>query len=104
MTGHILTLNAGSSSLKTSLYPQGEGDKLLKGQVERIDTAPRLRLTWNGRTEERDLPPGGGHRGALQAILDTISEVLPTAQIVAVAHRIVHGGPTTATASGWTRC
>lgn len=89
MTGHVLTLNAGSSSLKVGLYPAATGGALLKGQVEGIGTAPRLKLG----TVARDLPPGGDHRAALRAILEGLAEAVPGAQIRAVAHRIVHGGP-----------
>lgn len=90
MTTHVLTLNAGSSSLKVGLYPADSGTAILKGQVEGIGTAPKLRLD---KLPERDLELGGGHRAALHAILEGISEAVPNADIRGVAHRIVHGGP-----------
>jgi len=96
MTGYILTLNAGSSSLKVALYPaDAEEGPVLSGQVERIGTDPALRAHWAGDAEvRRDLKPtGDGHRAALEAVLDLISERLVDVRVAAVSHRIVHGGP-----------
>lgn|GEM_PF-4680704 len=44
MSGYILTLNAGSSSIKCALYEAraGEPVPLAKGLVEGIDTAPHF--------------------------------------------------------------
>ena len=93
----ILTLNAGSSSIKTSLYTVADGAApRLVGQVERIGAGPRLtaRLA-GGDSIERELdgPDADGHAGALGAILALVEEAVPEARIAAVAHRIVHGGP-----------
>ena len=96
MTDRILTLNAGSSSLKTSLYGAEPGATAeMSGQIERIGTAPHLKAKWaDGRVVEKDLPnPEAGHKWALQAILEMVREGAPGAEIVAVAHRVVHGGP-----------
>ena len=95
MTDRILTLNAGSSSLKTSLYGLAPGaSAAMTGQVERIGSAPRLKVRWaDGRVVERDLEdPDGGHRGALEAIIGLLDEGAPGTRMVAVAHRVVHGG------------
>ena len=42
MTGAILVLNAGSSSLKFTLYASSAGGprRLLRGQIERLTTVP----------------------------------------------------------------
>ncbi len=96
MSGFILTLNAGSSSLKVALYPVEPGHApVLTGQVERIGTSPRLVARWDGEAKtSRDLAVSGdGHRAALNAILEIITERLPGLKIDAVSHRIVHGGP-----------
>lgn len=89
MTGHVLTLNAGSSSLKAGLYPAGPGPARLKPAVSGLGTAPELSL--DGETTP--LPQGSDHGAALAAILAAIEAKRPGAAIQAVAHRIVHGGP-----------
>jgi len=80
----ILTLNAGSSSIKFGLYGADGGARLTGGQVERIGDGALLR-------EGRYVQPLGavGHDGAVSAILDHLS----AREIVAVGHRVVHGGP-----------
>ena len=98
MSGQILTLNAGSSSLKAALYPAAGGPAWLRGQVEGIGTAPRLRLGGPGAPDIPDAPEDigagdPGHGGALAAILARVVARHPGVEVVAVAHRIVHGGP-----------
>lgn len=97
MTDCIVTLNAGSSSLKFSVYPtEVTRGAELRGKVERIGIAPRLEMAArDGRRVARDLPRDAaeGHRGALDAALAEIAAHDPQARVVAVSHRIVHGGP-----------
>ena len=95
MTDYVLTLNAGSSSLKISLYPVDGDQPVIAGQVERIGTNPALRAELPGGVRaSHDLPDGqDGHAGAVAAFLSLIEAQLPDARIAAVAHRIVHGGP-----------
>jgi acetate kinase len=93
----ILTLNAGSSSIKTSLFRADDGAAPeIVGQVERIGAQPHLtaRLA-GGKRIARDLhgADADGHSGALGAILALIADAAPEARVAAVAHRIVHGGP-----------
>ncbi|MEL6264652.1 MAG: acetate/propionate family kinase [Pseudomonadota bacterium] len=100
MTGHVLTLNAGSSSIKFAVFAPdgGEGTRRLSGQVERIGTEPRITVDATGAEPrvERALPAGAAtdHAGACAAILATVETRLPGAAIAAVGHRIVHGGTT----------
>jgi acetate kinase len=99
MTAHILTLNAGSSSLKFALYEtNGREPKLLaKGQAEGLGTTPHLVLqSGTGvKLEDRLLPkdPGHAHESALQHILDALKSHIPGTFVEAVGHRVVHGGP-----------
>ncbi len=52
----IAVLNAGSSSIKFALYADGTGDELLfKGQVEKIGTAPRMKVSNDARTIVSDI-------------------------------------------------
>ncbi|TVS15868.1 MAG: acetate/propionate family kinase [Gammaproteobacteria bacterium] len=90
----ILTVNAGSSSLRFALY---EGDTrpaaLLRGRVEGLGGSdPRAHLT-----PERDfaaLSMAGvvDHHSAIRALCDWLTENSLQHRIGAVAHRIVHGG------------
>lgn len=91
---HLLTLNAGSSSLKYGLYEArsgGQPTNLCLGKVERIGRAARI-VPDHGAA--RDLPEVHDHAGALRAALDQIAAQFPQARIGAVGHRVVHGGMT----------
>jgi acetate kinase len=93
MTASILTLNAGSSSIKFGLYdrcPGADPRVRLTGQVEAIGVAPRLKVTGG---ETRDLPEIDGHDGALKAILGVVEAAEGAGPVAMIGHRIVHGGP-----------
>ncbi|MFP4238707.1 acetate/propionate family kinase [Rhodosalinus sp.] len=96
MSAHILTLNAGSSSLKLGLFAvAAEPEALAEGQVDRIGDDARLWLhDAKGRElAARDLgEAGASHGAALEAALEVLEEHLPEARIAAVGHRVVHGG------------
>ena len=94
---HVLTLNAGSSSLKFGLFSNNdEPQAIATGMVERIGGAASLRLrSADGVTlAEAALPQqqAGDHAGALRAALDSLAAHVPQAEIRAVGHRVVHGG------------
>ncbi|WP_238364186.1 acetate/propionate family kinase [Mesobacterium pallidum] len=95
---HVLTLNAGSSSLKFGLFRVGTGDPEaeLTGLVERIGGAAAMKLEQGGETVRIDLSEtdAPSHAGALSAALAQIEARCPEARIGAVGHRIVHGGMT----------
>lgn len=84
----ILTLNAGSSSLKFSLWPDGD-HRGPSGQVESLGAEARLILEKDGTESRRDIGPAD-HAAALAAILAALD--LDGAQVAGVGHRIVHGG------------
>ena len=89
----VLTLNAGSSSLKFGVFTVAETPvaKTL-GLVEAIGTAPVLRLSCGaGRALRPD--EAADHSGALATVLDSLGDALPGVGVVAVGHRVVHGGP-----------
>jgi acetate kinase len=100
MPDAILVVNAGSSSIKFSVYEaEGLSDLvlMLKGQVDGIGTRPRLRAKdASGRplvdetlpvAEVTDVGVATGRVGAW------LRERLPGAVPVAVGHRVAHGGP-----------
>ncbi|MEX0338950.1 MAG: acetate/propionate family kinase [Arenibacterium sp.] len=85
----ILTLNAGSSSVKFALYLSAEEpDELVQGQVESL--GPAARLLMDGQ-EPVDLGKQD-HAGAVNAILAAIQPLIAGQKVAGVGHRIVHGG------------
>jgi acetate kinase len=100
MPGPILVLNAGSSSLKFSLFHERDGELALdvRGQLERIAAGgePRfVALRPDGAVvAERRWPANAyvGRAGALEALLGFVRERLGSARLAGVGHRVVHGG------------
>ncbi len=99
MTEQILTVNAGSSSLKFALFQINGGDPVLqaKGQVETLDTSPHCILkSSTGEVIENKMlskHATGEHEEALLHVVDVLKAHVPGINIVAVGHRVVHGGP-----------
>lgn len=90
----ILTLNAGSSSIKFSVYSAGEApQELAVGQVEKLGSdSARLKLRWHGADQASSIG-AADHSGGVAAILGALAPVLDGAAVVGIGHRIVHGGP-----------
>jgi len=89
----ILVLNAGSSSLKFSLFHMQGGNMVAgrEGQVAGIGGgAARLRVEAAEGEDAVEKPAEGGHRGALEAIESWLGR--HRAALAAVGHRVVHGG------------
>ena len=94
----IGVLNAGSSSIKFSLFAQRGGDLALamRGQVEAIHTAPRFSaknaagetVSTHAWTEGTRL----GHEGALEHIVAFLRNASDEVQLAGIGHRVVHGG------------
>jgi len=99
MRGTILVLNAGSSSVKFSLFGTGAtaGLELLsRGQVEGIGTSPRfLARSGDGETlVRREWPAEDGfdHERAIATILGWLEAEGGEDALRAAGHRVVHGG------------
>ncbi|WP_028713651.1 MULTISPECIES: acetate/propionate family kinase [unclassified Paracoccus (in: a-proteobacteria)] len=89
----ILTLNAGSSSLKFRVFARDGLSLMARGAVSRIGADAELTAALTGEPERRiPLAAGGDHAAALQAVLDFLDAHDEGWRIEAVAHRIVHGG------------
>ena len=89
----ILTLNAGSSSLKFSVYDRTGETERLRGHLDGVGADATLHVSIRGEAmRARDLPGREhGHQGAMKAALDVAAD--ETGETVhAVGHRIVHGG------------
>jgi acetate kinase len=95
----ILIVNAGSSSLKFQVFEtDGKNDlkRLIKGQLDGIGTRPRLRAEASDRTTLVDQTYVPDHIADASAAIRVAQAWLRGTQkvnIIAVGHRIVHGGP-----------
>ncbi|MCA3181726.1 MAG: acetate kinase, partial [Burkholderiales bacterium] len=98
MADAIVVLNAGSSSLKFSLFAERDGvlDPVLSGQIERLLTAPRFVARDRDRrvVVERSWGEGVrlGHDGALGHLMGVLDDRLAGDRLLGVGHRVVHGG------------
>jgi acetate kinase len=93
----ILVLNAGSSSIKFSVFEAAAGRALctaLEGQIEGIGTAPRLQIKdAQGKRSVDQAVSAKDHDGAIAAIGDWFAAQLGSeASFAGVGHRVVHGG------------
>ncbi|MGC5615697.1 acetate/propionate family kinase [Georgenia sp. Z1491] len=95
MSGTVLVVNSGSSSIKYQLVDPDTADVVASGLLERIgEVSGHLRHTTGDGTTERDLPVPD-HTAGLAAVLEAFDElgpVLADAGIRAVGHRVVQGG------------
>jgi acetate kinase len=94
VTSHILTLNAGSSSLKFALFSDPDLSCKAIGQIEGLGTDPKLTLKDGSGTK---LVSDGAltvsdHASALSRIIAELAKRFPDAKIAKVGHRVVHGG------------
>lgn len=99
MSGSILTINAGSSSLKFALFDNDAAlAETIRGEIENLDAAPHFRARDSTGTvlAEQRWPAAGA-----QPFEDALGRLLTFAEahqdrggLAAVGHRIVHGGAT----------
>jgi acetate kinase len=96
----ILTLNAGSSSLKFAAFRLVRGSEpnlMASGQIEGLGaTAKGAVRTASGETSELGFDRSLAlvdHTAAMSAILDWLKKAGYESSVAAVGHRIVHGGP-----------
>lgn len=95
MGGHVLTLNAGSSSVKFALFANEAGwpRRIASGKAEGLGAAPKFTVRAPGREPvEHPFPDGATQETAILAVLQWIADLRPAARIGAIGHRIVHGG------------
>src|SRR5215468_6577872 len=99
MADAIVVLNAGSSSVKFSLFlvHENELELWLRGQIEGLSTAPAfVAKDAAGKTlAERRWQQGVnlGHDGALAHLVEFLRGIMGSNRLVAIGHRVVHGGP-----------
>lgn len=99
-SGMVAVANAGSSSLKFSLYePQGDGELrlVLRGLAEGLDTSPHfVAKDPEGRVLREHRWGDGeklGHDAALHHVIAAVRELVPGGTLRGIGHRVVHGGP-----------
>ena len=95
----VLALNAGSSSLKFALYEWDAGkelEALSEGEIEEIDTAPHLvARNGEGAPLHEELWSGDAPKtraDLLDSLLHWTDRHLGNTRLIAVGHRVVHGG------------
>ena len=90
----VLVVNAGSSSLKYQLIDAGGGRTLATGLVSEIGGSSRHRHEADGRRREVALecPDHAAAFAAARAALDESRNGVDGGSLVAVGHRVVHGG------------
>ncbi len=98
MADAIAVLNAGSSSIKFSLFVAQDGDLELvaRGQAEGLFTSPRFVAKDSAGKVLSEKAWGEGvqlgHAGALDHLVGVLRAGLGTNRLVGVGHRVVHGG------------
>ncbi len=94
----IVVLNAGSSSVKFSVFFHNGGalQLRLRGQIEALFSEPHFiaKDAAGATLSEKSWPAGTklGHDGALAHLFAFLRERSDGAQLVGVGHRVVHGG------------
>ena len=100
MDSVILTLNAGSSSLKFAAFGAANGGALTllaSGQIQGLGATPTGAVkTASGETAELSFERSPGrvdHAAAVGAILGWLRQAGYDSSVAGVGHRVVHGGP-----------
>lgn len=100
MANDILVINAGSSSIKVSLFAISDPEPHLElsGQVEGIGTDHPRAVAKNAKSEivlDERWPAGDGpkdHGQAMTFVVDRLRNSRPNWKPAGIGHRIVHGG------------
>ncbi len=91
---YVLVINSGSSSLKFAVIDSKSGDAIVSGLGECFGL-PEAVISWkyNGeKTEEAITAADNHHQHAINRIVALIETLGFSENLVAVGHRIVHGG------------
>lgn len=93
---HVVCLNGGSSSIKVSVksIQNGNVEPVADFNCQGLGTGEGyIDAKFDGVKEKWETPMEN-HKSALHALTEIISERFPELNIVAVGHRVVHGGST----------
>ena len=96
MDDYALVLNAGSSSLKFSVFERPVGERWhleARGQIDGIGTSPRLSVKdeIGASLAKQDVVAHDG-REALAALAEWLRSMYGGSRVLGVGHRVVHGG------------
>ncbi len=95
----VLVVNAGSSSLKYQLFNTESGVVMAKGNCERIGIAgSKLTHKTLGKDEYVNETALADHSAAIKLVVEALLDenvgcIKSPAEIEAIGHRVVHGGP-----------
>jgi len=98
MTDAVLVLNAGSSSIKFSVFLDkgGEPEFMVGGQIEGLYVAPRFSARdAAGKSigaREWGEDTGFGHDSGITHLMEFLQRYRDQHRLIAVGHRVVHGG------------
>lgn len=93
MTDAVLTLNAGSSSLKVALFPARGDRPLATALADGIGPEGVLRLKGPfGQPLTAAAGDVGSHEAAMRMVIDSFRGEYPELRLLSVGHRVVHGG------------
>jgi acetate kinase len=91
----VLTVNAGSSSLKFALFLSGSSlVRALTGKIERIglpDATLTVTDVASQHTQQHSVP-APDHAACVQPLVEVLERQAPGAPLHAIGHRVVHGG------------
>ena len=89
----VFVLNCGSSSLKFSLIDSQSHDEVLSGLGDALGSdAPLIKYKYQGNKQTIDLPASATHQIAVDTIVTLLADLSLTDAVIAVGHRVVHGG------------
>lgn len=95
MADSLLILNAGSSSIKFSVFLDGDEPALfMHGQVEELYTSAKFQATDSAGKNigTRQWDAQLGHDGAIEHLIGFVRGHCADNRLAAVGHRVVHGG------------
>ena len=92
----ILTVNGGSSSIKFAVFEAGDSlQRILAGSIERIGLPEATFVVKGSQKADNFTRPvtAANHTEAVGILMDWIEERIRHGELIAVGHRVVHGGP-----------
>ena len=94
MTNFVLVINSGSSSMKYQLVDPAEGTAIASGLIERIggEGAATHKSRGESLTFTGPIPDHGAALRIMQQLFVDSQLALADVELVAVGHRVVHGG------------
>jgi len=89
----ILTLNAGSSSIKFGLYrAEGQPVEEARGQIDGLGPAAQLVIEAGGAKSKTEIA-AADHGEGVQSLIGALAPLMEGRPLAGVGHRVVHGGP-----------